>query len=205
MIPVYDVHNRILPYDSFAIKLGEYYIQHKKINDIRCFGYFVHSFIVQQLLNDNIITKDDIKYMINTTHGYKPEIFKQFVEITATLGNDAFKKINNMFNGSLKNSKNRQGTSYFTNDVPTACFLIDEAIKQNKQYAWSTTDDNKYYFLRTFTESPNYSKHPHFIVHVYRARFIRYYYYFQEYLNLAQLSRFKLMQYIMNHLTRINC
>lgn len=157
LIPVYDVHNRILPYDGSAIKLGEYYIQHKKINKIRCFGYFVHSFIVQQLLTDNIITNDDIKYMINTTHGYKPEIFKQFVEITATLGNDAFKKINNMFNGSLKNSKNRQGNSYFTNDVPTACFLINEAVKQNKQYSWSATEDNKYYFLKTFTESPNYS------------------------------------------------
>ena len=132
--------------------------------------------------------------MINTTHGYKPEIFKQFVEITATLGNDAFKKINNMFNGSFKNSKNRHGDSYFTNDVPTACHLIDEAIKQNKQYAWSTTDDNKYYFLKTFTESPNYSNTSSF----YRG-FIKYYHCFQEYPNLEQSSRFKPMQYIMNH------
>jgi hypothetical protein len=156
LIPIYDIHNRVLPYDDSPIRLGEYYVENMTICDIRMFGCFLHSSIVSHLLTLNIIQTENIKFMINTTHGYKPEVFKTFVETTSMLGNDAFKKINNCFNGSLKNSKIRKGDSYFTNDMATACFIIDEADKSNKKFSWSLMNDTQYYFLNTFTEKPNY-------------------------------------------------
>ena len=156
LIPVYDIHNRVLSYDNSPIRLGEYYVENMNICNIRLFGCFLHSHVVSELMTLSIIKPENIKYMINTTHGYKPEVFKTFVETTATLGDSAFKKINNCFNGSLKNSKVRKGDSYFTNDMATACFIIDEAEKSNKKFGWSLMEETGYYFLNTFAETPNY-------------------------------------------------
>jgi len=155
-IPIYDVHNRILPYDNSQITIGEYYIEELKYKNIKMFGCFVHYGVVSSLLTKNIINKSNIKYMINTLHYYKPEVLKRVIETTATLGEYEFKNINNKLIGSLNNKFYKSSKSFFTNDITTVMYYIHTAITDNKQFNWSKIENKEYYFIKHSTKNPRY-------------------------------------------------
>jgi hypothetical protein len=66
---------------------------------VRFGGYFLHYYVVKQLLKMEAIKSEDIVYQIVTERKYKPDCFKEFVEKAFELGNMAFKKLCNYLNG----------------------------------------------------------------------------------------------------------
>lgn len=140
-IPIYDYYNYVKKYKGDKIKFGEYFIQMVEYKNIRFGGYFIHSFVCKRLLKMGVITKDDIKYYITTKQHYKPNNFKKFVEKTAELNDmDAFKKLNNMLNGSFNNKKNKiKNEYYFTNDIVNLNYLIEDS--EDKKYEWGCDID----------------------------------------------------------------
>lgn len=156
-IPCYDVNNNVEEFNvNDKIEIGEYYIQEKKINGITFGGYFLHYFVIVEMLKAGYIELDDIKYCIKTPVKFKPKCFKKFIDITKKLDATNFKKLNNLLNGTMKNNKKRRGKAYVTNDVNAMCYLINDAEINNKKYSWQTSDDIKYHFLKIYSEENNY-------------------------------------------------
>jgi hypothetical protein len=158
LIPIYDIFNDINEYNDEEITLGEYYIEQKKYKGVKLFGCFIHYYIVKELLRKKIITKNDIKYCINTKRGFQPSCFKKFVQKTSEICDEkTFKKLNNWLNGTLKNSVSRKSKSFFTNDVESLSYIIQQCITQNKKYSWSHDNKTGFNFVKSYSEQLNNS------------------------------------------------
>ena len=155
-IPLYDIHHQVEEFKGGKIEYGEYFICEKEINGIKFGNCFLHYYVICELLENGYINDSDIKYCIKTKKRFKPNCFKKFIDITKKLDSSQFKTLNNLLNGSMKNHTKRSGKSYFTNDVNSLCFLINEAEKNNKKYFWKTSDNADYHFLKMYSEKKNY-------------------------------------------------
>lgn len=155
-IPIYDIHNKVKKYNGEDITTGEYFIKPIKYKKVKCFGYFVHYHIVKKLLQLEVITKKDITLCINTKRQFKPDCFKEYVKLTSKLDEENFKTMNNILNGTLKNHKIKKGSSYFTDDITSLCYIISEAENNNDKYSWNYHEKTGFNFLKIFTEKPNY-------------------------------------------------
>jgi len=149
-IPIYDFFNTVEDFDNKNNKLeiGEYYIEQINYKGFKLFGCFIHYKIVEILLKKNIITKENIKKQITTTKYFNPECFKKFVEITSKLGETEFKKLNNILNGVLKDSKIRKSTDYFTNDINTLCYIYNKSIQNDNKIKWLYDEKTNYHFIK---------------------------------------------------------
>jgi hypothetical protein len=156
-IPIYDIQDTVENYAGGEIKLGEYYIKECEYQGIKFGGYFVHSWVVQKLLDSYIITKKDIKMCITTQRQFKPTTFKKFIEIISNVSVvKSFKKIANHMNGTLKNSKKETSDCYFTNDLNTLAYLILDVAGAKKEYTWTTSPNGDCHYLKTYSHAPNY-------------------------------------------------
>ena len=148
-IPIYDIFNTVEEYKLEEIEIGEYFIKQKKYKDVKVFGCFVNYKIVEILLKDKYITKDDISHCITTKKYYEPKSFKEFVKITAELEVQEFKKINNILNGVLKDSFTRKTKTYFTTDVNSLCYIYNNAVSQDIDIKWNYDEKTGYHFIKT--------------------------------------------------------
>ena len=148
-IPIYDFFNTVEEYNDEEITYGEYFVKQKKYKGVKVFGCFLNYKIVELLLKDKYIKKDDITHCITTQKFYTPKCFKEFVEITSELSESEFKKVNNILNGSLKGMFSRKSRSYFTNDINSVCYIYNESVSKNLDVKWQYNDQTKYHFIKT--------------------------------------------------------
>lgn len=148
-IPIYDFFNTVEEYKKEDITYGEYFVKQKKIKGVKVFGCFIHYKVVEILLKEKYITKDDISHCITTKKYYEPTVFKEFVEITSELDVDDFKKINNILNGTLKDMFSKKTTSYFTTDINSLCYIYNDAISNNIDIKWQYNEATNYHFIQT--------------------------------------------------------
>jgi hypothetical protein len=154
-IPIYDIHNVIEKYDGHDLndKHGEYFIKQKKIHGIKLFGCFIISQMVKWLLHKKIITNDDITHCITTENFFTTDAFEKFVLDTNDLNDeDQFKKLNNILNGSLKNSKHITTKTTFTNDITSMIYMLNEGMAKNKKINWHYDENTGYHFIKTTSE-----------------------------------------------------
>lgn len=153
-IPIYDYHHIVEPYNNENITLGEYYIKKVEYKKVYFGGYFIHSYVIKELLKRKIINKSDILYKITTKKHYKPDNFKKFVDITAKFDNDIFKKLNNMLNGILNNKYNkRYKENFYTNSIENFTYLLNNSLDN---YEVKTEISNNNFYLQRYIQSNNY-------------------------------------------------
>lgn len=147
-IPIYDYFNVVEDYDNKPLKIGEYYVEQLFYKGVKLFGCFLNYKIVEILLNKNIIKQENIKKQITTQKYFTPSCFKEFVNITSNFEEKEFKKLNNILNGVLKDSKIRNTTSYFTNDINTLCYIYNKSINNNSKINWIYDEKTNYHFIK---------------------------------------------------------
>ena len=126
----------IEPYDE-NITTGLYYVETNVFFPCRGNGWYADMFVCEAL-NLSLITHDDIKYQIKSSHTLNPRFFEYFVDaIVKSFAN--YKQANNGFIGILAKSYNTYEKHYFTQDRMTA---LKEWLKKPDEVSYAGIYDN---------------------------------------------------------------
>lgn len=154
-IPIYDFFNVVKPYKNEDITLGEYFIEEFEIHTVKMGGCFYHYETVKYLLDNKHITKQNIKYAINTNRYRTGEQFKDLIDITKQFDRDTFKKLNNMLNGMLNNNYHKiNKENFYTESLDTFIYLLKQSITE--KYEVHFEDEDEHYYLSRHKKTPNY-------------------------------------------------
>ena len=105
--------DEIQPFDG-VIATGSYYIEADNSFPLHSNGFYSDA-VINQLLLDNSIKPDDIKYQIKTSKSKPSDFFKDFVRSVARIFH-GYKLANNGFIGLLAKNYSTNDKHYFTID-----------------------------------------------------------------------------------------
>lgn len=138
--PIYTIHNKIEKYDGKELRPGEYFVDKDIIIPFKTEngnpiivskGIFTKN-AVEKLLNYNLITKDDIKYMLLCDRSLQADSFRNYIIfLFNTFEESIAKKMANQFIGYFGTKYDRTSTGYVTTSVESALASWSEAYTEN--------------------------------------------------------------------------
>jgi len=138
--PIYTIHNKIERYDGKELRTGEYFID-KDItipfktengNPIILPQGIFTKHAVEKLLSYNLITKDDIKYMLISDKSLQADSFGHYIKfLFNTFEEGVAKKMANQFIGYFGTKYDRTSSGYITTSIESALASWSEAYTEN--------------------------------------------------------------------------
>ena len=151
----YTPTDEIQPFDG-VITTGSYYIETNNCFPLHGNGFYSDA-VINQLLLDNSIKPDDIKYQIKASISKPSDFFKDFVHSVARIFN-GYKLANNGFIGLLAKNYITNNKHYFTTDRTRA---LKEWLKKPEEvsflglYDEDGTHQNQFTMTETLMDKIN--------------------------------------------------
>lgn len=151
--PRYTTLDEIEKYDNQKIKTGMYYVETKNNFPLRGTNWYSHIDVINAL-EENLITKSDIKYQFVSHFVVKSKMFVDFFKSIFKKCPKYSKNLINFFIGSLNQSKSKYETNYITSSKTEAIYY--------SQFPNTTCNfDNGFHIItRTQREVDNYTNSP---------------------------------------------
>jgi predicted DNA-binding protein (UPF0278 family) len=107
-LPVFTVMDSIQPFDKDEkLQCGLYYVESENYFPLRCNGWYYQP-LIEYCLNNNIITKDDIKYVIKSSLSIPSNYFDEFIQFCRSNLDEYAKIAVNSIIGNFKPAKREQ-------------------------------------------------------------------------------------------------
>ena len=149
-IPLFDIHNKIEKYNGGDIECGLYRIEScylYKNKHIQIPEAFYTSGFVKKMLENNIITKDNIIEQYLSNAKMDKNILQELTKfIFETFNNDDAKFLSNIGTGMFGRIYNKSLNGFFTTDCDTAHCNMGDGFKP-------VSINDKYYFSRKMTRT----------------------------------------------------
>ena len=163
-IPLYTIHDKIVPYDNSEIVCGEYFLHNVEIKRLETengepfmlpSGFYSYV-LVKILLNANIISKHNIGYMIRANSSIKGTKLAPFVELCySTFDEKIAKSLVNRFIGLMGSKYTKSYKGFMSTDFDS----VVAAWLQNEKHKCSVEEleikcNEKIYIFKKHIEEP---------------------------------------------------
>jgi len=138
--PIYSIHDTLEEYKGEEFTVAEYFIDKNIIVDLKTVngkpiiipaGMFTR-YAVEKLLYHELITKDDIKYVLKAKQSLKASAFKEFMQyLFKTYEESTAKKMANQFIGFLGTKYDKTNYGYMTSDIDDCLASWSEGVGEN--------------------------------------------------------------------------
>ena len=138
--PIYSIHDTLEEYKGEEFTVAEYFIDHNIIVDLQTkngkpiiipAGMFTR-YAVEKLIYHELITKEDITYVLKAKQSLKAGAFKEFMTyLFNTYPETTAKKMANQFIGFLGTKYDKTNYGYMTSEINDCLASWAEGVEQN--------------------------------------------------------------------------